>query len=273
MTISPSKINHPKRTSSTDPFIQFVRQTCNDFIELRRGRCFIGNNPLIGGVATIGATPVFVLIHCMNGNLDNFHSSDRPSKLNGYQTSQHLIRLAAKFNRPVVIFAASQSSLQKAYGVEPHKALGFSSHVASLSHIEVPVVLAILARSSSSDILATWLADRILVSEQARFSMTVFDEDKAIRRRVGANCLLRHGIIDQTIPLPPRRALNGSFLTMMPRPSDIRATICEMLHKVSHMPPRDLLAQRRRRVERVLDFAETIRLGKLTRMEHAQDAI
>ncbi len=234
--------------------LEFVRQTCDDFIALRRGRGFLGENELIGGSATIGSHSVFALLYCKNEHSGNSRSSAPASaRLSGYRTAQHLMGLAQKFNRPVVVFTTSQTSLQDACFAEPHEALGFSNHILSQCHLEVPIILAVLSRWSSGDIFAAWRADKILALEQTQFSMTVLDQEKSIRVQAGAKYLLHQGIIDQTVP-GPSGGMYDSQVTM-PKPKRLRAALSKMLDEVSHVSPKELMIRRKEKIERISEIA------------------
>src|SRR5256885_15287522 len=93
--INPVKGDHARLAQealSTILFTEFVRQTCDDFIALRRGIGFLGENELIGGSATIGSNSVFALLYCENESSGNSCSSALASvRLSGYRTAQHLM--------------------------------------------------------------------------------------------------------------------------------------------------------------------------------------
>ncbi len=258
---------------STDLFIEFVRQTCDDFIALRRGRDFLGKNELIGGSATIGNNSVIALLYCKNEHSGNSHSSAPASaRLSGYRAAQHLMGLACKFNRPVVVFTTSQTSLQGVCIAEPHEAQGFSNHILSQCRLEVPIILAVLSRWSSGDILGAWLADKILALEQTRFSMTVFDQEKNIPVQVGATYLLHHGVIDQTVPVPSG-GMYDSQVTM-PKPKRLRDALSMLLEEVSHVSPKELMIRRKEKIERISEIASrTFGLEKRIRMPSSNGSI
>jgi len=266
--IYPVKGDHARlarEALSTVLFIEFVRQTCDDFIALRRGRGFLGENELIGGSATIGSHSVFALLYCKNEHSGNSRSSAPASvRLSGYRAAQHLMGLAYKFNRPVVVFTTSQTSLRSACMAEPHEAIRFGNHIFSLCRLEVPIILAVLSRLSSGDIFGAWLADKILALEQTRFSMTILDQEKNIRVQVGAKCLLHQGIIDQTVPLPSG-GMYDSQVTM-PKPKRLRAALSKMLEEVSHVSPKELMIRRKEKIERISKIASRT-FGMETRIE------
>lgn len=255
--IPPVKGDHERLAQealSTVLFIEFVRQICDDFIELRRGRGFLGENELIGGSATIGRNSVIALLYCKNEHSGNSRSSAPASvRFSGYRTAQHLMGLAHKFNRPVVVFTTSQTSLQGSCIAEPHEALGFGNHILSQCRLEVPIILAVLSRWSSGDIFGAWLSDKILSLEQTQFLMTILDQEKSIRVQVGAKCLLHQGIIDQTVPVPSGGMYDAQVT--MPKPKRLRAALSKLLEEVSHVSPKELMIRRKEKIERISEIA------------------
>jgi len=274
--ISPVKGSHARLAQealSMGAFIEFVRQTCDDFVPLRRGQAFLGENELIGGSATIGSKSVFALLYCKNDPGVNSRSSAPASvRSSGYQTAQHLMQLACKFNRPVVVFTTSQTSLQGAWLTEPHEAQGFSNHIFSQCRLEAPIILAILTRWSSGDIFGAWLADKILALEQTRFSMTVFDEEKITPVQARAALLLYQGVIDQTVSVPSGGMHDSQV--MMPEPKQLRAALSKMLEEVAHVSPKELMIRRKDKLERISEIASsTFGLRKRIRMPSSNGSI
>jgi acetyl-CoA carboxylase alpha subunit len=197
---------------------------------------------------------VIALLYCKNKHSGNSRSSAPASvRLSGYRAAQHLMGLAHKFNRPVVVFTTSRTSLQGSCIAEPHEALGFSNHILAQCRLEVPIILAVLSRWSSGDIFGAWLPDKILTLEQTRFSMTILDQEKCIRVQVGAKYLLHQGIIDQTVPVTSGRMYDSQVT--MPKPKRLRAALSKLLEEVSHVPPKELMIRRKEKIERISEIA------------------
>ena len=235
---------------SSVQFIEFVRQTCNEFITLRRGSAFLGNNDLMAAAAKVGHHSVFALLYLRNEHGGYRHSSaSANARLSGYRTAQHLMRLAQKFNHPIVVFTTSQTSLQNAGITEPLQAHGFSNHVLSQSKLKTPIILAVLSRRTSGDIFCTWIADKVLALEQTRFAMTIHPQDNSLPIQVGAAHLLRHGVIDQTVSV----STDGlhDLRVALPDSKLLNAALSQLLGTVSHASPQELMMQRKERTNRI----------------------
>lgn len=245
----------PQEALSTTLFREYVRKTCDDFVALRLGRGFLGENELIGGSALIGSTPVFALLYCKKEDSGNScYSVPVSARLSGYRTAQHLMRLANKFNRPLVVFTTSHTSLQSACLTEPYDTQGFNSHIRSQCLLKVPIILVVLSRWSSADIFGAWLADKILALEQTRFSLVISDQEKSTYvQEVGARYLLHLGIINQTVPVASGEMYDSQV--MMPKPKRLRAALSTLLEGMSHVSSKELANRREKKIKRLSKIA------------------
>lgn len=246
-------------------FTEFVRQTCDEFIALRSGQGFLREHNLIGGSAQIGNYPIFTMLYCKKP--DNGHSPPTQAniRLSGYRTAQHLLQLAHKFHRPLVVFTTSPFSLQDACITEPHDVQGISNLVLSQCRLEAPIVLVVLSRWNSVDIFGIWLVDKMLALEDSRFLMSTRDQETTVPVQLEAPYLVRQGLLDHTVPA----CLSGPYdaqLTM-PQPKQLRAALEEMLEDVLRAPSEELMTRRSQRLERITAMAtRTLGIGKRTRV-------
>ena len=229
---------------------------CSDFIELRREKSFLGRNQLVCGFATLGHRSIGVLILYENDQRRN-NSTPIPAlkRLNGYQKTQHLFRLARKFNRPVIVFTSSSASLPGQEITEPDDMRGFAKHVLSQSNLEVPLIVVALSRKISGDIFGAWLADKVLAFENARFSMALVGQWENRLIQVGARSLLYQGIIDKMISVPAR---NGpASRGRMPTPKQLRIALGTILDEVFLISPEELIFRRGEKIEKVAAMVST----------------
>ncbi len=245
-----------RRSISPPPVITLVRRMCSDFIELRREKAFLGRSQLVCGFATLGHRSIGVLILYENDQGHNNCASTRTLKrFNGYQKTQHLFRLARKFNRPIIMFTSSSASLPGQDMTEPNEMTGFAKHVLSQSNLEVPLIVVALSRKMSGDIFGAWLADKVLAFENARFSMALVGQWENRIIQVGARSLLYQGIIDKMISVPVR---SGPTLRgRMPTPKQLRIALGIILDEVFLISPEELIFRRGERIEKVAAMMST----------------
>jgi acetyl-CoA carboxylase alpha subunit len=237
-----------QKAASSVPTAESVRQACDEFIEIRREHVNFGKNRLVGGFATIGRHSALILIHGENGRRgkSRIPKSVR-GRASGFLKADHLIQLAHKFKKPIVVCFVAPASSSGLIPAEPHEALGLPKHILSQWYLDVPIVLVILTSKSAYDIFGVWLADKSLALDQTRFILALQDQGRNRRFEVDAKTLARGGIIDKTISV----SRNFSGPTTRAIPSRLRNALIQMLDEVAGDSPEDLKARRLERLARV----------------------
>jgi acetyl-CoA carboxylase alpha subunit len=245
-----------RRAVLPPPVITLVRRMCSDFIELRREKAFLGRSQLVCGFATLGHRSIGVLILYEN---DQGRKNCAPiptlKRLNGYQKTQQLFRLARKFNRPIIIFTSSSASLPGQEMIEPIEMIGFAKHMLSQSNLEVPLIVVALNRKMSGDIFGAWLADKVLAFEDARFSMALVGQWENRLIQVEARSLLYQGIIDKMISVPARGG--PASRGRMPTPKQLRIALGTILEEVFLVSPEELRYRRGEKIDKVAAMMST----------------
>ena len=154
---------------SSEPTAEFVRLACDEFIELRREHVNIGKNQLVGGFATIGRHSALIMIHGDNGRRGkNRIPESARGRASGFWNAEHLMQLAHKFRRPIIVCFVASALPSGLIPAEPHEALGLPKHILSQWNLDVPIVLVILTSKSAYDTFGLWLADKSLALEIGR---------------------------------------------------------------------------------------------------------
>ena len=231
---------------------QFMRQVCDDFIELRRERVSFGKNRVIGGFATIGKYSAIGLIHCQDGHGRKVRIQEPDSgRVNGFRNVQRLMQLAHKFRRPVVVCFADSSPSSGTAITKLHEALGLPRHILSQWYLDVPIILVVLTSKSAYDIFGIWLADKAIALEQTQFVMTLHDRGKNRRILMSTEELVRGRIIDKAIAVPSNLACHSQAVM----PYRLRGALIQMLDEISHVSPSELMVRRQAKVARVKAIA------------------
>ena len=144
----------PKRPHIWD----FIGNICSDFEELRGDRLVSDDRALIGGFATIGDENVLVLGHHKGAN-------------DGYRKAMRLAKLAEKFGNPVVTFVDTPG----AYPGDTAEARGQAEAIAKslevFALLRTPIVVVITGEGGSGGALAIAVGDRVLMMENAVYSV------------------------------------------------------------------------------------------------------
>ena len=195
----------------------FIKAICSDFEELHGDRLVNDDRALVGGFATIegkDALRVLVLGHNKGATVEeNMASNFGMSNPDGYRKAMRLAKLAEKFHVPVVTFVDTPG----AYPGDTAEARGQAEAIAKslefFAALKTPVVVVITGEGGSGGALAIAVGDRILMLENAVYSVISPEGCAGILWRDGAKApeaaaalkitateLEKLGAIDEIVP-------------------------------------------------------------------------
>ena len=202
----------PKRPHIYD-FIKFV---CSDFEELHGDRLVNDDRGLVAGFATIAGTKCLVMGHHKGATVEeNLEANFGMAQPDGYRKAMRLATLAEKFHLPVVTFVDTPG----AYPGDTAEARGQAEAIAKslefFSLLKTPIVVVVTGEGGSGGALAIAVGDRILMMENAVYSVISPEGCAGILWRDGAKApeaaealkitaadLKRLGAIDEIVPEP-----------------------------------------------------------------------
>ena len=202
----------PKRPHIYD-FIKFV---CSDFEELHGDRLVNDDRGLVAGFATIEGTKCLVMGHHKGATVEeNLEANFGMAQPDGYRKAMRLATLAEKFHLPVVTFVDTPG----AYPGDTAEARGQAEAIAKslefFSLLKTPIVVVVTGEGGSGGALAIAVGDRILMMENAVYSVISPEGCAGILWRDGAKApeaaealkitaadLKRLGAIDEIVPEP-----------------------------------------------------------------------
>lgn len=192
----------PERPRATD----YVERIFSSFTELHGDRCYGDDSAILGGIADLRGHPLVLI--AQTGQV-----MPMPE---GYRKAHRLLRLAGKFQLPVVTLVDTPGAFPGLEAEHRGIALTIGENLATLSTLEVPVVNVVIGEGGSGGALALGLADVILMQENAIYSVIAPEGAAAILLRdtsrtdelvaglkLCAHDLLELGVIDGIIPEPP----------------------------------------------------------------------
>lgn len=203
---------HPKRPTTLD----YITRIFTDFIELH-GDHFYGDDPaIISGIAKLNGQGV-VIIGQERGHAETrAQRHEGRAEPEGYRKAQRLMRLAAKWNLPVITFVDTPGA-DPSYEAEK-RGIGMSLaySISTMLQTRVPTIAVVIGEGGSGGALALAAADRVLMLEHAVYSVISPEGASAIlygddahaqelaeNLRLTARDLLERKIIDAIIPEPP----------------------------------------------------------------------
>ena len=159
---------HPKRPYTLD----YLQKTFTEFEELHGDRMFSDDRAFVGGFAKLGDQRVVVLgtqkgRETKENILRNFGSA-HPE---GYRKALRLMRLADKFGLPVVTLIDTAGAYPGIGSEERHIGEAIAVNLREMMLLEVPVLTAVIGEGGSGGALGVAVADRVLILENAYYSV------------------------------------------------------------------------------------------------------
>ncbi len=203
---------HPERPYTLD----LLAAMFTDFTELHGDRRYADDAALIGGFAKLDGieTAVIGQQKGRDTNQRRFRNFAMP-KPEGYRKALRVMKTAEKFQRPIITFIDTPGAYPGIDAEERGQAEAIAFNLREMSNLKVPVIVVILGEGGSGGALAIGIGDRVLMLENAVYSVISPEGCAAIlwkdaaksdlaaaSLRLTAAELLRFGLIDEIISEP-----------------------------------------------------------------------
>ena len=214
---------HPKRPFALD----YCQATFTDFSELHGDRLYSDDRAMVGGFARLGDRKVMV-IGTQKGRdtkeniLRNFGSA-HPE---GYRKALRLMRLADKFGLPIISLIDTAGAYPGIGAEERHIAEAIAVNLREMMLFEVPIIAVVISEGGSGGALGIGVADRVLIMENAYYSVispegcaAILWKDRsaapkaAEALKITAKDLLELRLVDKIVPEPSGGAHNDPATT------------------------------------------------------------
>jgi acetyl-CoA carboxylase carboxyl transferase subunit alpha len=197
-------------------FLDYVRMAFTEFVELKGDRLFGDDASMPGGLASIDGIRCVVIGQQkgrdMKENLLRNFGSPHPE---GYRKALRLMRLAEKFGLPVVALIDTPGAYPGVGAEERHIAEAIAVNIRDMMTLRTPVVSVVIGEGGSGGALGIGVADRVLILENAYYSVISPEGCAAIlwkhrkhapeaaqALKLSSPDLLEMGLVDGVIPEP-----------------------------------------------------------------------
>lgn len=227
------------------------------FVELRGDRAGSDCPAIIGGIGHLDGLPLMVIGH-QKGHSTAEMLSRRFGMASpaGYRKSARLMSLAARLRLPVVTLVDTPGAYPGKQAEETGQAVAIAEAIRLMGSLPVPVVTVITGEGGSGGALALAVADRVLICENATYSVISPEGCAAIlwktsdaapeaarALRIDASSLLRLGVVDGVVPEPP----GGAHTAPSEASGNLRRALIATLRELRGREPERLVRDRRRR--------------------------
>ena len=205
-------VRHPARPYTLD----YLKLLAEDFMEMNGDRCFGDDHALIGGLAKIGDERVMIIGHQKGHDTkQNIKHNFGLAHPEGYRKALRLMRIADKFGLPIVSFIDTPGAYPGIASEERHIAEAIAVNLREMFTFSVPIVAVVLGEGGSGGALGIGVADRVLILENAYYSVispegcaAILWKDQshapkaAAALKMTAPDLLKLKLVDEVIPEP-----------------------------------------------------------------------
>lgn len=203
---------HPDRPQTFD----YIEMICDEFVELHGDRTVKDDKAIIGGFASIGGESVMIIGHQKGKNTKerqfrNFGMANPE----GYRKALRLMRMAEKFNKPVVTLIDTMGAYPGLEAEERGQGEAIARNLLEMSVLKVPIVCIVIGEGASGGALGIGVGDRVYMMENTWYSVISPESCSSILWRswdhkeraaealkLTGNDMLGNGLIDGIIPEP-----------------------------------------------------------------------
>ena len=241
---------HPKR-----PLLQdYIELLFSEFLELQGDRLFSDDRALIGGFANLGDKKVMLIGHnkgkSVEENMERNFGMARPE---GYRKALRLMKLAEKFNIPVISFIDTPGAYPGMDAEERGQAAAIAENLYEMSTLKTPTISIVTGEGGSGGAIGIGACDVVLMLENSVYSVispegcaailwrdSAYAPDAAKALKLTADSLYDLGVIDEIISEPEGGAHNDHMKTV----SRIKNVLIKHLNILSEYSESELLEKR-----------------------------
>jgi len=241
---------HPERPRSND----YIERICTDFVELHGDRYFGDDHAMVAGIGKIDVHH-FMIIAQQKGKdtKSNLYRNFGMPNPEGYRKAMRLMRMAAKFRRPILALIDTPGAYPGIEAEERGQAEAIARNLLEMSRLRVPIICVIIGEGASGGALGIGVGDRLLMMENTWYSVIApescssilwrsweYKEQAASSLKLTADDLIDLNIIDRKIKEP----LGGAHRDYDLAAKLAKEAILEELEVLSRKSPETLLAER-----------------------------
>ena len=199
------------------PFaLDYVERCFTGWTELHGDRRFADDKAMPSGFAMLDSTRCAVITHQKGRNTkENVMRNFGCAHPEGYRKALRLMRLAQKFNMPVISLIDTPGAFPGIGSEERHISEAIAVNLREMMNLRVPIIAAVIGEGGSGGALGIGVADRVLILENAYYSVISPEACSAILWRdrkhapeaaealkLTAQDLLKLGVVDEIVEEP-----------------------------------------------------------------------
>ena len=241
---------HPERPYTLD----YIYMMTKDFVELHGDRLVKDDHAIVSGWAQIDEYKVMIIGHQKGRDTkSNLYRNFGMPNPEGYRKALRMMKLAEKFNRPVITFLDTPGAYPGIEAEERGQAEAIAKNLLEMSRLKVPIIVVIIGEGASGGALGIGVGDRILMLQNTWYSVISpescssilwrsweYKEQAAESLKLTAEDLLEQKIIDRIVPEP----LGGAHKNHKEIAKTLKNVLKEELNNLVKVKPEKLMQNR-----------------------------
>src|SRR5437764_15187998 len=244
------------------PFaLDYIARCFTDWIELHGDRVFGDDKAMPSGLAKLGSHRCVVITHQKGRDTkENVKRNFGCAHPEGYRKALRLMRLAEKFGMPVISLIDTPGAFPGIGSEERHISEAIAVNLREMMNLRIPIIAAVIGEGGSGGALGIGVADRVLILENAYYSVISPEACSAIlwrdRRhaaeaaealKLTARDLLKLEVVDEIIPEPE----GGAHRDYDSIAANVGRALRQAVEQVSEIPIAELLEKRYQKFRRL----------------------
>jgi len=253
---------HPGRPYTLDYLASFVP----DFQELHGDRMYADDPAIVGGIGRIDGRAVMFIGHQKGRDTkERVRRNYGMPKPEGYRKAQRLMRMAEKFNMPIVTLIDTPGAYPGVGAEERGQSEAIAHSLYLMAGLRTPIISVVIGEGGSGGALAIGVGDKLLMLQYGIYSVISPEgcasilwkspekaEDAAAAMRITADSLSGFGLVDEVLEEP----LGGAHRNPQGMAEVVRNALIKSLDELDQISIEQLLENRQRRLAGFGEFKE-----------------
>lgn len=254
---------HPDRPYT----LKYIEKMCTHFIEMHGDRNVKDDKAMVGGFAQLGDQTVMIIGQQKGNNtktrqLRNFGMANPE----GYRKALRLMKLAEKFNKPVITLIDTPGAYPGLEAEERGQGEAIARNIYEMISLKVPVICVIIGEGASGGALGIGVGDKVVMMENTWYTVISPEscssilwrswdnkETAAEQLRLTGTDMLKFGLVDDVIPEP----LGGAHWDYDEAAEILKNYLIPAIKKLQEIPAQERVNQRIEKFGRMGFWEET----------------
>lgn len=241
---------HPQRPYTLD----FIERMITDFVELHGDRKFRDDPAVVAGLGKLDGRPVALIGHQKGRDMkEKIRRNFGYPHPEGYRKALRVMKLAEKFNRPIISLVDTPGAHPGIGSEERGQAEAIAKNLFEMSHLQVPIIIVIIGEGGSGGALGIGVGDTVMMMENTWYSVispegcaSILFHD-ATKAEIAAEAmkataadLLEMGLVDRIVEEP----IGGAHADYDKAAAMLKKAVISELERLLELPRQKLVGQR-----------------------------